>query len=119
MIKQHLISVLLSSSLLLSCATTPGQDSDFIVYGEEMEGPGVFTGDTGKAVFFEDRQQPTTSSASDGESSTTSPRMSEMDWQEFSAFKRWLKSRQHQDENYQEFQQWLRYEKYLQWQHAQ
>lgn len=119
MIKQHFISIILSSSVLLSCATTPTQDSDFTIYGEEMEGPGVFTGDSGEAVLFEDKQQTTVTAATGNDGSTTSSQMSEMDWEEFSAFKRWLKSRQQQDDAYQEFKQWLRYEKYLQWQDAQ
>ena len=119
MIKNHFISLILSSSVLLSCTTTPTQDSDFTIYGEEMEGPGVFTGDSGEAVFFEDKQQSTTTSEVGTGSTTIAPGMSEMDWEEFSAFKRWLNSRQQQDEAYQEFQQWLRYEKYLQWQDSQ
>ena len=77
MTRHAFISLLLSSSVLLSCTTTPTQDSDFTIYGEEMEGPGVFTGDSGKAVFFEDNQQSTTTSEAGNGGTTASPGMSE------------------------------------------
>lgn len=107
--------LLLSLSLLNSgCSTVPAQDSDFALHGEEPAGPGVFSGESGKFVFFKD----------DAESTETSegaeqPDLSASDWEEFAAFKRWLKARETQDQSYQEFLQWRRFEAYKTWQNSQ
>ncbi len=91
-----------------SCATTPTQDGDFAIYGEEPEGPGVASDEAGEIVF--------SLGTATNENTTTesSPSISTSDAQEFNAFKRWLKAKQDQDQDYQEFQQWLKYEQYRQ-----
>jgi len=106
------ITLLLLSFIMTSCATTPSQDSDFTVHGEEMEGPGLFSGDSGEIVFFEENKKTTTPGEGNNDESGALSRPSQADWQEFSEFKRWLKSKQAQDDSYQEFQQWLKYEEY-------
>lgn len=92
----------------VSCASTPAQDEDFVVYGEEPEGPGIISGETGELTFAigTAADQNTTDEAE------TSPDISASDAEEFNAFKRWLKAKQAQDESYQEFLQWLKYEEY-------
>lgn len=93
---------------IVSCATTPTQDEDFVIYGEEPEGPGVLSDESGEIVLW--RGTTTEQSTTDG--AATSSAISTSEAEEFNAFKRWLKARQAQDESYQEFQQWLKYEEY-------
>ena len=47
--------LLLAATLVNACATTPSEDSDFAIYGEEPEGAGVFSGEDGEIVFFGDK----------------------------------------------------------------
>lgn len=107
------ISLLLAVILANACATSPSQDSDFVIHGEEPEGPGVFSGADGKIVLFEDA---TTSKTNQGDSASPAADISASDWEEFSAFKRWLRSRQTRDASYQEFLQWRQFEAYRNWQ---
>ena len=109
---------LLLTAGITSCATTPTQDEDLIAYGEEPEGPGVFSGDSGEIVLFKEAEESAPQDTAAEEAATPS-NMSEADWQEFTAFKRWLKSRQARDADYEEFLQWLKYEEYRQWQNSQ
>ena len=96
-----------------ACATSPSGDEDFVIHGEEPEGPGVFSGDDGKFVLFGN------SSPTPGEGKSPAVEMSAEDWEEFSAFKRWLKARQERDAGYQEFLQWRQFEAYKNWQDTQ
>lgn len=96
---------------IASCTTTPAQDEDFVIYGEEPEGPGVISDETGEIKFSlgKTNDQDTTDKAE------KSAGISASEAEEFEAFKRWLKAKQSRDESYQEFQQWLKYEEYQQW----
>ena len=101
--------ILLISLLgMVSCATTPARDEDFTIYGEEPEGPGVISDESGEIVLWPGTT--TEQNAKDGVAAASSISASEAE--EFNAFKRWLKSKQAQDDSYQEFQQWLKYEEY-------
>ncbi len=108
--KNKATSIILLISLLgiVSCATTPAQDEDFTIYGEEPEGPGVLSDERGEIVLWPG----TTTEQSTTDGAATSSGISVNEAEEFNAFKRWLKARQAQDESYQEFQQWLKYEEY-------
>jgi hypothetical protein len=108
--KNTATSIILLISLLgiVSCATTPAQDEDFAIYGEEPEGPGVFSDESGEIVLAPGTT--TEQNAKDGVAASSSISVSEAE--EFNAVKRWLKSKQMQDDSYQEFQQWLKYEEY-------
>ncbi|MDH3630183.1 MAG: hypothetical protein OER98_03605 [Gammaproteobacteria bacterium] len=108
--KNTATSIILLISLLgiVSCATTSAQDEDFAIYGEEPEGPGVFSGESGEIVLSPG--ETTEQNAKEG--AATSSSISASEAEEFNAFKRWLKSKQAQDESYQEFQHWLKYEEY-------
>ena len=108
--------LLLAATLVNACATSPSQDSDFVVYGEEPEGAGLFSGEDGKIVLFEDAASPQNDP---GDGVDAAAEMSASDWQEFSAFKRWLKARQTRDASYQEFLQWRQFEAYKNWQDSQ
>lgn len=114
----RLISIL-GPLLLAACVTSPSRDGDFVVYGEEPEGPGVFSGDRGEFVLFEDSDKP--ASPVDPGNSPIPSRAddSALEWEEFSAFKRWLEAREAQDQDYQEFLQWRRYEAFKIWQQSQ
>ncbi len=105
--------LLLLSALIAGCATVPAQESDFALHGEEPGGAGVFSGESGKFVFFKDSAE----SAETGESATQ-PDLSASDWEEFAAFRRWLEAREEQDQSYQEFLQWRRFEAYKAWQNS-
>ncbi len=78
-----------------------------MVYGEEPEGPGVFSDDTGKIVLFGDSSNATTTA---GNQAKPTAELSVSDWEEFTAFKRWLRARQTKDESYQEFLLWRQFE---------
>lgn len=108
--KNTATSIILLISLLgiVSCATTPAQDEDFTIYGEEPEGPGILSDESGNIVLSPGTT--TEQNAKDGAAISSSISASEAE--EFNAFKRWLKSKQAQDDSYQEFQQWLKYEEY-------
>lgn len=108
--KNTATSIILLISLLgiVSCATTPAQDEDFTIYGEEPEGPGILSDESGEIVLLSGTT--TEQNAKDG--AATSSGISASEAEEFNAFKRWLKARQAQDESYQEFQHWLKYEEY-------
>ncbi len=106
--------LLLLSAVIAGCATAPAQESDFALHGEEPAGPGVFSGESGKFIFFKDDAEP--ARASEG---AAQPDLSAKDWEEFAAFKRWLKAREAQDQSYQEFLQWRRFEAYKSWQNSQ
>lgn len=105
---------LLLLSLIAGCATAPAQESDFALHGEEPEGPGVFSGESGKFIFFKDDAESDTANEN-----AVQPDLSASDWEEFAAFKRWLKAREAQDQNYREFLQWRRFEAYKRWQNSQ
>ena len=102
------------AALLASCATVPGEKNDFAIYGEEAEGPGVFSGERGEIVLFAD--EPASAPGADAGSGATTAQPRAGDWEEFEAFKRWLKARDAQDDSYQEFLQWRRFEAYKTWQ---
>jgi hypothetical protein len=108
--KNTATSMILLISLLgiVSCTTTPTQDEDFTIYGEEPEGQGVLSDESGNIVLWPG----TTTEQSTTDGAATSSGISASEAEEFNAFKRWLKSKQAQDESYQEFQQWLKYEEY-------
>ena len=108
--------LLLAANLSIACATSPSQESDFAIHGEVPEGPGVFSGDEGKFVYFANSSD---STSSDGGEVQPGVELTASDWEEFGAFKRWLKARQSQDESYQEFLQWRQYEAYKNWQDTQ
>lgn len=102
------------AAILASCATVPGENKDIVVSGEAAEGPGVFSGERGEIVFFADDE----ASAPGGDAGTgQAPRQpAAADWKEFEAFKRWLKAREEQDDDYREFLQWRQFEAYKTWQ---
>ena len=106
--------LLLGSILLSACAISPSQDSDFVNYGEEPEGPGVFSGDSGEILLFDDDD-----TGASAESGPAPSGLSASDWEEFNAFKRWLRSREARDDQYLEFQQWRQFEQYKSWQESQ
>lgn len=106
-------SLLFIAIFASACATSPSGDEDFVIHGEEPEGPGVFSGDDGKFILFGD------SARSQDETAAPAVEMSAEDWEEFSAFKRWLKARQERDASYQEFLQWRQFEAYKNWQDSQ
>ncbi len=103
------------SAPIAGCATVPAQESDFALHGEEPAGPGIFSGESGKFIFFKDDA----ALAKASESALESDPPSAKDWEEFAAFKRWLKAREAQDPSYQEFLQWRRFEAYKKWQNTQ
>lgn len=100
--------LLISLLGIVSCATTPAQNEDFTIYGEESEGQGVLSDESGNIVL----STGTTTEQNAKERAATSSSISASEAEEFNAFKRWLKSKQAQDDSYQEFQQWLKYEEY-------
>lgn len=102
------------AALIASCATVPAEKEDFAVHGEEAGGPGVFSGESGEIVFFADR--PASAPAGDADSSETPPQPSAANWEEFEAFKRWMRARKTQDDDYREFLQWQQFEAYKTWQ---
>ena len=107
-------TLVILAALLASCATVPAEKSDFALHGEEAEGPGVFSGESGEIVLFaDDAESPP---GSDADSAKAPPPPSAGDWEEFEAFKRWLKAREAQDDSYREFLQWRRFEAYKNWQ---
>lgn len=113
LMKKLVLPVTLSFAFLgiASCTTTPSQDEDFVIYGEEPEGPGVISDETGEIKFSLGK----TTDQDTADEAEISAGISASEAEEFEAFKRWLKARQSQDESYQEFQQWLKYEEYQQW----
>lgn len=101
------------AAILASCATVPAEKTDFAVSGEEAQGPGVFSGERGEIVFFADES----ASAPGGAGTVQTTRQQDAgDWEEFEAFKRWLKARETQEDDYREFLQWRQFEAYKAWQ---
>ena len=104
--------------LLTACATAPSQKGDFVVYGEEPEGPGLISGDSGEFVLFkQDGRQADAADDSARPGGQPQP-LSAEEWQEFEAFKRWLEARETDSNSYQEFLQWRQFEAYKQWQES-
>ena len=108
----YMLLILLAPFALYSCAATPTQEEDTVIYGEEPEGPGIFSGETGEIIIFKEDKNSSITDSTASDDSGSQPNFSESDFEEFSAFKRWLNSKQTQDQNYQEFLQWLKYEEY-------
>ena len=111
--------LLLSSILLSACATSPPQDSDFVVYGEEPEGPGLFSGDAGETVLFGDSGESSANISGESTGIIPATELTPDNKEEFAAFKHWLKARQAQDANYQEFLQWRQFQAYKKWEDSQ
>ena len=94
-----------------SCAITPSSDEDFAPLGEEPEGPGVFSGDSGEVILFQQGKPAAADADSGNEPQATESDMTpSTDWEEVAAFKRWLKAKQAKDDDYREFQLWLQFE---------
>ncbi len=101
------------AALLASCATVPAEKKDLAVHGEEAGGPGVFSGESGEIVFFADESA--SAPGGDADTAETPRQPGAGDWEEFEAFKRWLKARETQDDDYREFLQWRQFEAYKTW----
>ena len=107
-------ALVMIAAILASCAAVPAEKKDIVVSGEAAEGPGVFSGERGEIVFFADDPVPAPGGDAD---SVRAPRQPvAADWEEFEAFKRWLKAREMQDDDYREFLQWRQFEAYKTWQ---
>ena len=116
----RLVPVVLLLFLNAACSgTNLGQIDESVDSREEMPGPGIFADDEGETAlkWSNDSSEPSstaaTATASTSTSTATGTSVTE-EQAEFEQFKAWndLRSNGTESAEYQEFQQWLEYQKF-------
>ena len=114
----RLAPVVLLLFLITACSgTNLGQIDESVDSREEMPGPGIFADDDGESnlKWSSDSSEPSsTATATAASASTATATNVTQEQAEFEQFKAWndLRSNGTESAEYQEFQQWLEYQKF-------